>query len=107
MANIINVSEGQAEYVIPYNCESVRYDLFLGLWPLTISKAVLVLAKITYTKNVSSMGFLPSFIAICSGSPGCANGGTCISPERCRCMPGWQGAKCRTGMYCVRYRLQC
>ena len=49
------------------------------------------------------MGFLPSFIAICTGSPGCANGGTCISPQRCRCMPGWQGAKCRTGMYTVYY----
>ena len=35
MANIMYVSEGKAEYVIPYNCESVRYDLFLGLWPLT------------------------------------------------------------------------
>ena len=42
---------------------------------------------------------LSYFKAICTGQPGCANGGTCISPERCRCMPGWKGAKCRTGMY--------
>lgn len=61
MANIINVSEGQAEYVIPYNCESVRYDLFLGLWPLTISKAVLVFSKNHLHKKCFIYGFSSLF----------------------------------------------
>ena len=34
-------------------------------------------------------------LAICTG--GCAHGGTCISPERCQCRPGWKGSKCRSG----------
>ena len=37
--------------------------------------------------------------AICTG--GCKNGGTCILPETCSCVPGWTGQYCETGMYMV------
>ena len=62
-------------------------------------------AKINHTKDLPLIliSALSYFKAICTGQPGCANGGTCISPERCRCMPGWKGAKCRTGMYDISY----
>ena len=58
-------------------------------------------AKINHTKDLPLLliSALSYFKAICTGQPACANGGTCISPERCRCMPGWRGAKCRTGKY--------
>ena len=36
-----------------------------------------------------------SFLAaVCS--PGCYNGGTCVSPNTCSCASGWMGVDCRT-----------
>ena len=32
--------------------------------------------------------------AVCS--PGCYNGGTCVSPNTCSCDSGWMGVDCRT-----------
>ena len=34
--------------------------------------------------------------AICT--PRCANGGTCTSPNRCSCRPGWTGSRCTIGI---------
>lgn len=34
--------------------------------------------------------------AVCS--PGCRNGGSCASPNRCNCPSGWTGGYCQTGM---------
>ena len=33
-------------------------------------------------------------VAVCSA---CHNGGTCISPQTCRCAAGWTGSTCNTG----------
>ncbi|GBG29733.1 Wnt inhibitory factor 1 [Hondaea fermentalgiana] len=34
--------------------------------------------------------------AVGQGKYVCANGGSCVAPDTCRCAPGWQGFDCRT-----------
>ena len=34
-------------------------------------------------------------VAYCDG--GCLNRGTCISPNCCKCTPGWTGKNCESG----------
>ena len=34
-------------------------------------------------------------VAICS--QGCHNGGTCVSPDICSCVTGWEGNDCKRG----------
>ena len=34
--------------------------------------------------------------AVCS--PGCRNGGSCVSPNRCQCLSAWTGGYCQSGM---------
>ena len=33
------------------------------------------------------------FPAVCS--PPCDNGGQCVSPDQCRCGPGYRGSRCQ------------
>ena len=39
--------------------------------------------------GISTTAFCTSF---------CLNGGTCVWPDVCECVPGWTGAQCETGV---------
>ena len=34
-------------------------------------------------------------------SPGCMNGGTCVAPDDCECVEGWEGQHCQEGIVSV------
>ena len=38
------------------------------------------------------------FLAIC---PTCFNGGKCVAPKTCECVPGWEGTQCDKGNACL------
>ena len=61
--------------------------------------AFMFISKLSFLFDSSIHSYLliilSCVIAICTD--GCHNGGTCVSPETCRCKSGWRGSKCRTG----------
>ena len=39
--------------------------------------------------------FFFAWTAVCGH--GCSNGGTCVTPDTCRCNTGWTGNSCQNG----------
>ena len=57
---------------------------------------------IIFTYNFISVLIILIYYVVAVCPQGCYNGGSCVSPGRCSCAPGWSGDDCKTGICCSK-----
>lgn len=88
--------------VCTFEERQVQWECFIhistSLWMILISQWIAIpFNELPFYK-------FPSLSAVCEKE--CQNGGTCVSPNQCKCTAGFTGATCSEGIPCFIFHIR-